>query len=245
MVDLVQYDMSGVMKRILAFPEHRDEGFTVVEMVIATAIISLALASIFTVVTGLMTDLARQSALAQVQRDARPMLESLVVELRQASAPLSIPSSRPIESVAWNRLVFYSDRLQPHPAPEKYVYELINCSNGAQGGTCDLRETIYTADTSSVPPDYTFDDDVIYRQYVALEGVLADPYVSLGPAFRAVEWVGDPATRTEVVSCESSAESTRCNAPLIIVDLRVAYSSTVGLNPLTLHEEVRLRNAAD
>jgi len=244
-VDFFQQDVPGVMKRILAFLRRRDEGFTVVEMVIATAITSLTLASIFAVVTGLMTDLARQSALAQVQRDVRPVLESLVVELRQASAPLSIPSSRPIQEVAWNKLEFYSDRLQPHPAPEKYVYELINCSNGAQGGTCDLQETIYFPDSSSTPPDYTFDDDVIHRQYVALEGVLADPYVSLGPAFRAVEWVGSPATRTEVASCESSVSSTRCNAPLIIVDLRVAYSSTIGLNPLTLHEEVRLRNAAD
>jgi len=233
------------MKRIFAFLRRRDEGFTVVEMMIATAITSLTLASIFAVVTGLMTDLARQSSLAQVQREARPMLEGLVVELRQASAPLSIASSRPIQEVAWNRLVFYSDRLQPHPAPEKYVYELVDCSNGAQGGTCDLKETIYTADTSSVPPDYTFDDNVIHRQFIALENVLADPYVSVGPIFRAVEWVGSPATRTEVASCESSVESTRCNAPLIIVDLRIAYASSTGLNPMALHEEVRLRNATD
>ncbi|NIA25667.1 MAG: hypothetical protein GWP04_08875 [Gammaproteobacteria bacterium] len=223
----------------------RDEGFTVVEMVIAVAITSLTLASVATVASGLLKDVARESAMAQVQRDARPVLDSLVIELRQSSAPTSAPSSRPIQEIAWNRLVFYSDRLAPHPAPEKYVYELVNCTNGVSGGTCDLQETVYTADTSSVAPDYTFNDAVVHHTSTLIENVVADPYLSVGPAFRAVHWVGSPATRTEIASCDSSAEATRCDAPLIVVDLHIAYSANIGLNPLVLHEEVRLRNAVD
>jgi prepilin-type N-terminal cleavage/methylation domain-containing protein len=223
---------------------HDDRGFTLVEMSVTVLLTAITLASVTTIVVGLLNDVSRQQRISEVEGEARPVLESIVVELRQAKAPKTISASRPVEELDWDKIVFYSDRRLPHPAPEMYDYELINCTNGTDGGVCDLQETIYSADTSSVPPNYTFDDMDLVSQRVVLSGVVADPDLSVGSTFSSVTWTGDPAARTAVTSCDTSIPSKRCDATLIVIDLRVQYPSELGFEPYLLHEEVRLRNAS-
>ncbi|MFZ0492555.1 MAG: hypothetical protein WAM81_05055, partial [Acidimicrobiia bacterium] len=189
-------------------------------------------------------NVSNQDLIAQVERDARPVLENLVIELRQADQPETIARSRAVQELDWNMIAFYSDRRPPHPEPEKYVYELINCTDGSDGGVCDLQETVYEPDTDSHPPNWKFLYGRVISQRIVLQGVVADPGTTYGPLFQAVEWIGDPATRSVVSSCNSAIPPKICDAPLITIDLRVKYSDRLGFDPLLLHEEVRLRNAS-
>jgi competence protein ComGC len=223
--------MSGAMRRLRAL-FRGDGGFTLIEMAMTVLLTSITIISVTAVVTGLLDDVSRQASIAQVEGDTRPVLEGLVVELRQAKALDDLPSSRAIEELDWDRLVFYSDRVLPHPDPERYVYELTNCSDGTSGGVCDLQETIYQPEDASTP----------FSQRIVLTGVIADPDLASGPLFSGVEWTGDPVVRTTVSSCDSGIPAQRCNATLIVIDLRVQYPSSLGFEPYPLHEEVRLRN---
>ena len=85
----------------------------------------------------------------------------MVVEVRQAVPPSEAATALPVLEMAWNKLVFFSDRLPLDGTPEKHTYELINCTNGNNGGTCDLQRTVISADVSSVPPEFTFADNTL------------------------------------------------------------------------------------
>jgi len=225
--------MSRAMSRL-----NGEEGFTLIEMLIVMVLTTITLVSVTAIVAGLMNDVTNEDLIAQVERESRPVLENLVVELRQADKPEAVARSRPVQQMAWNKLAFYSDRRAPHPEPEEYVYELVNCT----GSICDLRETIYAADYDSHPPTWKFLYATVISQRIVLEGVLADDGGTYGPLFYGVDWTGDPATRTVVTDCDSHIPAKICNAPLVVIDLRVKYSDRLGFDPLLLHEEVRLRN---
>lgn len=70
--------------------------------------------------------------------------------------------------------------------------------------------------------------------------MLADPYLTSGPLFHGVRWVGTPAARTTIAACDPVS---RCKFPLVVIDLRVNPSVKENPGDYEIHEEVRLRNA--
>lgn len=224
-----------------SFHLHRDErGLTLTELGVTVMVMGIALAALSAMLLGFFNDVEIQLSLSDAERDTRPVIRELVVELRQSVPPTEAGTALPLAELDWDKVVFYSDRLPLDGTPEKHIYELINCSDGTDGGTCDLQRTVITADTDSVPPSFKYDNNTIDRQDIVLSRVLADPYLGTGPLFRGVEWAGSPAVRTEVASCDAAS---RCTFSLVVVDLRVDPSIKDNPGVYEIHEEVRLRNA--
>ena len=220
---------------------HRDErGLTLTELSVTVMVMGIALAALSSLLLGFFGNVETQLALSDAERDVRPVIREMVVEIRQAVPPSEAANALPVLEMAWNKLTLYSDRLPLDGVPEKHSYELINCSDGANGGTCDLQRTVIKADVSSVPPTFTFADNTLDRQEIVLTSVLADPYLTEGPLFHGVKWVGTPSARTTIASCDAV---TRCRFPLVVIDLRVDPSVKENPGNYEIHEEVRLRNA--
>jgi prepilin-type N-terminal cleavage/methylation domain-containing protein len=220
---------------------HRDQrGLTLTEMSVTVMVMGIALAAFSSLLLGFFGNVGTQLALSNAEREVRPVIREMVVEIRQAVPPSEAATALPVLEMAWNKLTFYSDRLPLDGVPEKHSYELVNCSNGNNGGECDLQRTVIKADVSSVPPAFTYANNTLERQEIVLVSVLADPYLTGGPLFSGVEWVGTPSTRTTVASCDAV---TRCRFPLVVIDLRVDPSVKENPGDYEIHEEVRLRNA--
>jgi prepilin-type N-terminal cleavage/methylation domain-containing protein len=220
---------------------HRDQrGLTLTEMTVTVMVMGIALASLSALLLGFFDDVQTQLALSDAEREVRPVIREMVVEVRQAVPPSEAATAVPVLEMAWNKLVFYSDRLPLDSVPEKHTYELINCTNGNNGGMCDLQRTVVTADVSSVPPVFTYANNTVERQEIVLTSVLADPYLTTGPLFHGVVWTGNPAVRTTVSVCDGVV---RCDFPLVIIDLRIDPSVKENPGDYEIHEEVRLRNA--
>jgi prepilin-type N-terminal cleavage/methylation domain-containing protein len=228
------------MKRTLA-SLHRDQrGLTLTEMSVTVLVMGIALASLAALLMGFFGNVQTQLSLSDAEREVRPVIREMVVEVRQAVPPSEDATAVPVLEMEWDKLVFYSDRLPLDGIPERHTYELINCSNGNNGGSCDLQRTVISADVSSVPPEFTFADNTLNRQEIVLTSVLADPYLTTGPLFHGVEWTGSPSARTTVASCSAAV---RCSFPLVVIDLRVDPSIKENPGDYEIHEEVRLRNA--
>lgn len=226
--------------RVFSSLHDDDRGLTLTELAVTVMVMGIALASLTSLLTGFFNDVETQLALSDTEREVRPVIREMVVELRQAVPPSEAATAVPVLEMAWNKITFYSDRLPLDGIPEKHTYELINCTNGNNGGSCDLQRTVIIADPSSVPPLFTYALNVVERQEVILTEVLADPYLTTGPLFHGVQWVGTPAARTTIVACDAVS---RCRFPLVVTDLRVNPSVKENPGDYEIHEEVRLRNA--
>ncbi|MDH5615849.1 MAG: prepilin-type N-terminal cleavage/methylation domain-containing protein [Acidimicrobiia bacterium] len=230
------------MMRTLKRLNGDQQGLTLTEMAVTVMVMGIALAALSSLLLGFFGNVGTQLALSNAERDVRPVIREMVVEIRQAEPPSQAATAVPVLEMEWDRLTFHSDRLPLDGVPEKHTYELVNCTNGANGGTCDLQRTVIQADVSSVPPLFTYVDNTLDRQEIVLTSVLADPYLTIGPLFHGVVWVGSPAARTSVTSCNAA---TPCTFPLVIIDLRVDPSVRENPGDYEIHEEVRLRNAPD
>ncbi len=220
---------------------HRDQrGLTLTEMTVTVMVMGIALASLSALLAGFFNNVGTQLALSDAEREVRPIIREMVVEVRQAVPPSEAATALPVLEMAWNKLVFFSDRLPLDGIPEKHTYELVNCTNGNNGGTCDLQRTVVLADGSSVPPTFTYSNNTVERQEIILTSVLADPYLTSGPLYHGVVWSGSPAVRTTVAACDAVS---RCVFPLVVIDLRVDPSVRENPGDYEIHEEVRLRNA--
>jgi prepilin-type N-terminal cleavage/methylation domain-containing protein len=228
------------MRRLLSAFKIDQRGLTLTELAVTVMVMGIALASLTSLLMGFFNNVETQLALSDAEREVRPVIRELVVEIRQAVPPSEAATALPVLEMDWNKITFYSDRLPLDGVPEKHTYELTNCTDGANGGMCDLQKTVITADVSSVPPLFTYADNTLERQEIILTDVLADPYLSGGPLFHGVKWTGNPVTRTEVASCSAV---TKCRIPLIVIDLRVNPSVKENPGDYEIHEEVRLRNA--
>lgn len=234
-----------------------DDGVTVTELMVVSLIMAFTMASVGGLMSGFLRDWHIQSALAAVERDSRPVVRDMLIEIRQSIAPLDSAGSHPVSEVAWDRLVFYSDRLgDTYDSPEMHVYELINCTLGGAGGLCDLQLSIYEADNPADLANWTYTTTTPVVDIV-LSNVLAEPptdddgnpNVWLASEiddslFHLVRW-DTTGTTTEVLVGEcDDAGSTLCEANLVVMNLRID-PTTVKDNPAIyeLHEEVRLRNA--
>jgi prepilin-type N-terminal cleavage/methylation domain-containing protein len=228
------------MRRLLGVLDNDQQGLTLTELAVTVMVMGIALAALMSLLMGFFNNVETQLALSDAEREVRPVIRELVIELRQSVPPSEAAAALPVVEMAWNKITFYSDRLPLDGIPEKHTYELVNCTNGANGGMCDLQKAVIKADASSVPPNFTYADNTLDRQEIKLTGVLADPYLTFGPLFHGVKWTGDPVTRTELASCTAI---TKCSFPLVVVDLRVNPSVKENPGDYEIHEEVRLRNA--
>lgn len=204
-----------------------EQGFTLVEMGVATFLSTLVLGAVVLVVNavGQNASDARQRADLQVQ--AREVVTEMAAELRAAEAPQITMSA--IASLAESALTFYSDRYD-FPGPEKIVYERTACA----GEYCQLRVRRYAADPASAPNWVYL--TLPFNDVVLLERVAATPAM-----FAGSKWAGSPLERTTVPSCGGA---TACNFPIVTIVLRAAPPGVSTIEgPFELLVEVNLRNA--
>ncbi|MEO1063280.1 MAG: hypothetical protein AAFZ07_17840 [Actinomycetota bacterium] len=213
-----------------------DAGTSLVEVVVAATIGALALAAVYSVMWGFTDDVAVATDLANAQRDTRPVMQEIVIELRQAMPASSSAGGDPVEVLSTTSITFHSDRWDA-TGPERITYTLESCASGL----CDLRRTVLSADTSSVSPDWTYDDGDVVVDFVVAEGVV-DPATSGEALFAGVEYVsGSPVVTS---TCDAPG-GTACDFPLVAVDLKIDPNGLRD-NPRVyeIYEEVRMRNAS-
>lgn len=205
-----------------------DSGFSLVEISVAMVLSGLLVSALVGLFFGFSQNTSDLSARAEVQADARAVISSQVVEIRQAiRADLN---GEAIEALDAGRLAFYTQNYVSGEI-ERVVYERKDCVEGE----CEL--SVYK---------YALDETVN-----GVSTFLATPYVSsflMGkvlddqPLFVGVEYSGDPFTKTEIESCDGGA--TKCNFTVVGITLRARpYPTSAGaLTPIELHEEVRVRS---
>jgi hypothetical protein len=226
---------------------------------ITTLIIGFVVLTVGGLMSGLLRDWHIQESLARVQEESRPVMREMLVQIRQSTPRGSGNGDNPVTELSWNTLRFYSDRLgDSDDAPEEHLYELVNCSNGAAGGLCDLQLTITEPDDPGLISDWTYTGAPL-RVETLLENILAEPPLDLDsdPAawtaaeveeslFYMVRWDPVPNSdpiRTIVGGCEDGTAAP-CDGNLVVISMLID-PSVVKQYPsiFELYEEVRLRNA--
>jgi prepilin-type N-terminal cleavage/methylation domain-containing protein len=118
-----------------------EAGFTLIEMLVATVILVIAIGAIASMVTVLTKRSQQTVSDVTSQAVARPALDSLVAEIREAYT--GDPSTRPIVTMTPTQLTFYTpDRQQP--------YHLEEISYRLNGGT--LQRAQATTSNTGGPP---------------------------------------------------------------------------------------------
>ncbi len=234
-----------------------DSGISVPELMISTLIIGFVMAIVGSLMSGVLRDWGVQESLAAVQEESRPVVRDMLIQIRQSTSSLSALGNNPVSEMSWDTLVFYSDRIgDDNDAPEKHVYELVDCTNGTNGGQCSLQLSIYnpTNPTALENWDYGATPD---RVDMLLENVIAEPPVNdSNPAwtetevaeslFYMIRWEpGSSGNPERVVSaaCDDLGSSP-CDGNLVVISLAINPSNAREyLSTFELYEEVRLRNA--
>jgi len=120
---------------------HADDGFTMVDVLVATSILGIVLALVFSALNGGVRQAADAQSRAQIEADVRTTTDAFVRDLRQAYT--GDPSLNRIETMTATTITFYSpDRATPFHV-RKISYRL--------SGT-DLQRSITTStDTDGFP----------------------------------------------------------------------------------------------
>jgi len=144
--------------------ERRDGGFTLVEVMVATSILGVVLALVFTSLNGGVRQAADAQSRAVIEADVRVTADAFVRDLRQAYTGDS--SLNRIESMSATQITFYSpDRLSPFHL-RKISYKL--------NGTDLQRSTTVSTDTDGFPWVFgTAGGYVTQLQYVRNTSVFA------------------------------------------------------------------------
>jgi prepilin-type N-terminal cleavage/methylation domain-containing protein len=121
--------------------DRRDGGFTLVEVMVATAILGVVLALVFSALNGGVRQAADAQNRAVVEADVRVTADSFVRDLRQANT--GDPSLNRIESMSATQITFYSPDRQTPFHLRKISYEL--------NGTDLQRSTTVSTDTDGFP----------------------------------------------------------------------------------------------
>lgn len=236
-----------------------DEGITVPELMIASMIIALVMGIVGGLMAGLLRDWHIQESLANVEEESRPVVRELLVQVRQSVQSQSGSGNHPVSEMTWNRLVFYADRLgDTNDAPERHTYELIDCTEGANGGLCALQLTITEPDNPGDAANWTYTGAPLRVERLLENVIAAPPSDDDGgdPAwlesevddslFYMVRWDpvagGDP-VRTILGQCADGGAQP-CDGNLVVISLRIDPSTAKEFPSIfELYEEVRLRNA--
>jgi len=123
---------------------HRDEGFALMEVMVAIAILGVVLALVFSTLNGGVKQAADAQSRAQVEADVRLTADAFVRDLRQAYT--GDPSLNRIDTMTATQITFYSpDRSTPFRL-RKISYRL----NGT-----DLQRSVTTsADSNGFPWEF-------------------------------------------------------------------------------------------
>lgn len=250
--------MGSVLSRLRARLSS-DSGISVPELMITTLIIGFVIAIVGGLMSGLLRDWHIQEALANVEEETRPVVREMLVQIRQSSPRGSGNGDNPVTELTWNKMVFYSDRLgDADDAPEQHVYELVNCTNGAAGGLCDLQLTVTEPDDATLLSDWTYTGPPL-RVETLLDNVLAEPILDLdaNPSvwteaevveslFYMVRWDPVPSSdpvRTIIGECKDGTPQP-CDGNLVVINMLIDPSVAKQFPSIfELYEEVRLRNA--
>lgn len=213
-----------------------DRGTSLVEVVVASTVGAIALAAVYSLMWGFTDDVSVATDLANAQRDTRPVIQNIVIELRQATPGSASAAGDPVETLSSTSMTFHSDRWDA-TGPEQITYSLESCASGL----CDLRRRVLSADATATAPDWTYADGDVVLDFVVAEGVV-DPATSGEALFSGVEYVAGSAVVTS--TCDAPG-GTACDFPLVAVDLKIDPNGLRD-NPRVyeIYEEVRMRNAS-
>ena len=225
-----------LMLTVLRSARDREEGLTLTELMVVTAVMGLVLAATYGVISAFYTNVHNQELKTTAQREATHAVTGMVVSLRQAvdlsdigQPVLELRSITAGDST--DRLVFQTDRNLDKPGPEQHTYELRNCV----ANRCELWEDVrWTQAPHTEPYSYPSAADV---SAILLRNVVTDGT----PVFTGARWVSGTKTFTD--SCDGSPGNT-CQFPLVEIVLRVDPDVTRDVPRIVeIREEVRIRNA--
>ena len=210
---------------------HDERGISLSEVMVATMITALVSAAFYGFFFAFADDVERQEARATTLEGIRPTVSSLVIELRQA---VDIDGDTAVverldSDWASVEVVFYSDRLEDAPGPERYRYYLDSCS----GNLCALMREVTLADVGT-GPNWTHTGVASTTQ--VLRNVRTD---GPEPLFSGVSWRGG--TETATLQCDTGAT---CEFEILRMRLRVdPEPDRPTLAVIEIQEDVRFRNA--
>jgi hypothetical protein len=206
---------------------HRGEdGLGVVEVAMASVLTAIIMAGFYTAFISFGRNAADEQAKSDLQRQMRPNMANLVVELRQAVAMDAL--SDPVVELAWNKLTFTSDRVDFDAGPEEYRYYLTGPVDGYYTLWFEARYN-----DGSGPSFFPIAADRKVRLH---EGVVAS---TSSPLFLGASWTGS--TKNVVTSCGGAVD---CDFNLVTVRWEVDPEVTrTRPENVVIVEEVRMRNA--
>ena len=227
----------GSPGRIESHSERRTTGgFTTVELSMTIAILGMVIGAFYGAYNGFLRDVAFAERLGGIERETRPVVNALVIELRQATPPNSAANGQAIEFLASDKIIFYADR-RPMNGPEQFAYERMNCVDGL----CDLVLSMRFAEAASAYPNFTYSTAGAGDFVVTVLQRVPDT-VQL---FQGIQL--DGIVETEIDDCDRldslGAGIVPCRFDMVRLNVEVAPngSGTVPSN-YVVTEDVQLRN---
>ena len=209
----------------------REDGISLAEVMVATMITALVSVAFYGFFFAFAGDIERQEARATTLEAVRPAVSSLVIALRQAVDLDGDTAVVERLDADWASLevVFFSDRLEDSPGPERYRYYLDACV----GNLCDLMSEVTLADTGTGP---NWTHTAPPRTTRVLADVRRD---GPEPLFSGVSWRGG--TEATTLQCDPSSP---CAFEVLRLRLRVDPEPGIASLPvIEIQEDVRFRNA--
>jgi len=213
-------------------------GFSSIELSMTVAILGMVIGAFYGAYNGFLRDVAFAESLGDLERETRPVVNGLVIELRQATPPSSAANGQGVEFLDPGKIVFYADR-RSVAGPEQITYERTNCA----AGLCDLVMSIRFAEVGSAYPNYTY--DIVNAPDFTVTALRRVPDTTT--IFQGIQLAGS----TEVVidNCDRldvlGNGATACQFDKVLLTVEVAPAGA-GVRPRNylVSESVQLRNAS-
>ncbi len=209
-----------------------DEGFTVVELSIASLLSLMVLATAGSLLIGVMRDTSHVEARSRVQSDVSAAFDRMVVELREAE---SVDTAGPfygneIRELSPTHLVFTADVLEGRDGVEQVTYEVTNCGDDG----CELvRTVVASAGTVAGVADYA--SGTVIVEVPLVTGVVLPS--AARPLFEGVDWGGG--VHQTLSTCASASP---CDFDLVDIDIEVGVAGSGERRNQAFAETVRVRN---
>jgi len=202
------------------------------------AILGMVIGAFYGAYNGFLRDVAFAESLGDLERETRPVVNGLVIELRQATPPSSAANGQGVEFLDEAKIVFYADR-RDVAGPEQITYERTNCVVGL----CDLIMSIRFAEAGSAYPNFTYDNaGAADFTVTALRRIPETTRI-----FQGIRLAGP--TEIAVDSCDRldvlGNGATACQFDKVVLTIEVAPAGA-GVRPRNyiVTESVQLRNAS-